>query len=127
LYQLAAYVVKEKLSGQILKRRTGILAGSVRVSEPAHVIGATFQGKIAAAEGTAFYGRILSEGSRAHEILAVKSRALKFVTNGKEVYAKSVMHPGMMAKPFLRPALLENESSIRAQLQQALDEELGRP
>jgi hypothetical protein len=123
LYQLAAYVVKEKLSGQMLKRRTGILAGSVRV-EPARIVGTQIIGKVVAGEGTAFYGRYLESGSQAHQIFAVKSRALKFVTNGKEVYAKSVMHPGTMAAPFMRSSLQENEASIREQLQAAIDAEL---
>jgi hypothetical protein len=125
LYQLAAYIVREKLSGQMLKRRTGILAGSVRV-EAAKIIGTQIIGKVHAGEGTAFYGAILEEGSAAHQIFAVKARALKFVTNGKEVFAKSVMHPGTMAAPFMRSSLQENEANIRTQLQQALDEELNR-
>jgi hypothetical protein len=33
MYMLAAFVVQRKLSGQVLHRRTGILAGSVRAEK----------------------------------------------------------------------------------------------
>jgi hypothetical protein len=44
---------------------------------------------------------------------------------GREVYAKSVMNPGLAMRPFLRPALEENEGNIREQLQSAIDAELN--
>jgi hypothetical protein len=126
LYQLAGYIVRDKLSGQVLKRRTGILAGSVRV-EAAKIIGAQIIGKVHAAEGPAFYGAVHEHGGNAaYEIMAVKARALKFMMGGREVYAKSVMHPAAMARPYMRPSLLENESNIREQLQAALDEEMQK-
>ena len=125
LYQLASYIVGRKLSGQMLARRTGILAGSVR-TEPAKVVGAQIIGRVVAAEGPAFYGRILEEGSRAHQIFSVKSRALAFMMDGRKVFARRVFHPGMAARPFMRTSLEENAENIRAQLQAALDEELQK-
>jgi hypothetical protein len=120
---LASYIVREKLSGQMLRRRTGILAGSVHTI-PATIQGTQIKAGVRSSEGPAFYGRVLEEGSRAHQIFAVKSRALAFVMNGKQVFARSVMHPGTAARPFMRSSLAENEASIRAALQEALDEEL---
>ena len=126
LMQLASYIVGRKLSGQMLARRTGILAGSVH-TEPAKTVGTQSIGKVVAGEGPAFYGTILESGSRAHQIFAVKARALAFVTNGKQVFARSVFHPGIAARPFMRTSLEENAVDIRAQLQAALDAELKRP
>ena len=127
---VASYIVRNKLSGQTLARRTGILAGSVR-TVPAHVAGRTIQAAIQAGGGPALYAKFFEEpgvggtgGTRAHTIMATRARALAFVTNGKQVFAKSVFHPEMAARPFLRPSLLENEASIRQQLQQAIDEAL---
>jgi hypothetical protein len=117
---LASYIVREKLSGQILKRRTGILAGSV------HPVLATIQGTqikagVRSSEGPALYGRYLEEGSRAHQIFSVRARALSFVMDGKQRFFQRVSHPGIAAKPFMGSALAENESNIREALQQALD------
>ena len=59
-------------------------------------------------------------------IMATRARTLAFVTNGKQVFAKSVFSPGLAMRPFLWPSLQENAATIREQLQQALDEELGK-
>lgn len=123
LMQLASYIVRRKLSGQMLKRRTGVLAGSVH-AEPAEIVGTQIIGKVMAAEGPAFYGTILESGSRAHQILSVKSRALAFMTDGRRRFAARVTHPGTAARPFMRLSLDENAAEIREQLQQTLDEEL---
>jgi hypothetical protein len=66
-------------------------------------------------------------GTRAHTIFATKARALRFVTEGKTIFAKSVMHPGTAMRPFLRPSVEENAGSIRDRLQAAIDAELQRP
>jgi hypothetical protein len=127
MFQLSAFVVSKKLSGEVLKRRTGILAGSV------HAVPATFQGtsmvgSVQAAEGPAFYGRIHEYGgSGAYPIIATKARALAFMSHGKQVFAKSVMHPAAMARAFMSTSLAENAANIREQLQSALDAEMDKP
>ena len=124
MLQLQRYIVTEKLSGQILKRRTGILAGSIH-TVPAAERGTQITGGVQYGGGPAFYGPILESGSAAHEIFAVKARALRFVTGGKIVFAKSVSHPGIPAKPFMLPSLEENMADIRTQLQTAIDEAMS--
>ena len=44
-------------------------------------------------------------GTGPYEILPTKAKALRFMIGGQEVFAKSVKHPGLKAKPFLAPAL----------------------
>lgn len=38
------------------------------------------------------------------EIRPRNAKALRFIVNGKPVYAKKVTHPGQRAKPYVRPA-----------------------
>jgi hypothetical protein len=59
-------------------------------------------------------------GSPPHQILSVQSRALQFISGGKEVCARYVMHPGTAARPFMASTLTEQKSWIRAQLDEAL-------
>jgi hypothetical protein len=74
------------------------------------------------------YGRVHEVGgSGPYQIFSVKGRALKFMMGGKERFFARVTHPAALAKPFMGSSLAENEASIRSQLQQTLDEKLGRP
>ena len=93
MFMLQSKIVSEKLSGQVLHRRTGILAGSVRAL-PVTVAGDTISSGVASNSEPAFYGRIHEVGgSRAYQVMATKSRALAFMMNGKQVVAKSVIRP----------------------------------
>jgi hypothetical protein len=130
MYMLSAYVVQRKLSGQVLHRRTGILAGSV------HAVPAVFEGlKIVAgveagASGPAALYAAAHElgGIKAYDIIATRARALAWMNSGgHKIFAKRVLHPAMTARPFLSTSLDENANDIRAQLQSALDEELDTP
>jgi hypothetical protein len=127
LIQLQRYVVVQKLSGQVLHRRTGKLANSVRVI-PATVKGSTVSGRVEAAGGPAFYGAINEMGNlSAYDIINTRARALAFISSsGEKVFAMRVRHPQIMARPFLRPSLEENEASIIAQLQDAVNQELQK-
>lgn len=129
LLLLQRFVVTQKLSGQILRRRTSALSGAVHVN-PARVEGATIRGEVSAAGSPAsLYGRVFEQGGVGpYDIFAVRAKALRFVSGaGETVFAKHVRHPQQMMRPFMRPSLEENETDIRAQLQAALDAELGRP
>lgn len=55
-------------------------------------------------EATADYAAPVHEGSRAHRITAKHAQALHFFWNGHEVFRKSVWHPGVRSRPFLRNA-----------------------
>jgi hypothetical protein len=126
LLQLSRYIVTQKLSGQVLHRRSGMLSNAVHVN-PARVEGATIRGEVTAAGSPAsLYGRVHETGGNAaYDIFSVRARALRFVSGaGETVFAKHVRHPAAMMRPFMRPSLQENEASIREQLQQAIDAEL---
>jgi hypothetical protein len=121
MFMLSSYVVSRKLSGQILHRRTGILSASIRAI-PATVAGTKIIGEVQAGSGPAFYGAVHEYGgSRAYPILAVKGRALAFMMNGKQIFAKSVIHPPAKMRAFFTPSLDENAENIKAELQKAVD------
>ncbi len=126
MFQLQSKIISEKLSGQVLHRRTGILAGSVRTL-PVTTAGNTIASGVVSSEGPAFYGAINEVGgSHAYKVMAVKSRALAFMLNGKQVYAKSVIRPPLRQRAFMRPSLLESAQTIHDELQRAIDQEIGK-
>jgi|SRR5580704_800561 hypothetical protein len=126
MFMLQSKIVSEKLSGQVLHRRTGILSGSVRAL-PVTTAGNTISSGVQAGSGPAFYAAIHEQGgSRPYQIFATKARALSFVTKGQRVFAQSVIRPPLKQRAFLRPALLESAQSIHDQLQQAVNEELKK-
>src|ERR1700758_1241668 len=90
MFMLASKIQAEKLSGQVLKVRTGILRGSVRTL-PVTVAENTISSGVASSSGPAFYGKIHEVGgSRAYQIFAVKARALQFMQGSKTVYAQNI-------------------------------------
>jgi hypothetical protein len=121
-FQLQSKVVA-KLSGEVLHRRTGILAGSVHTTATSD--GAIIRGTVSAAGPPATYGRFHEYGiSRAWEIRATRAKALAFQLGVKEnartIFAKSVVHPLLPQKSFMRSTLQESEQEIRDALAQAV-------
>ncbi|QGH75274.1 hypothetical protein I5G61_gp26 [Mycobacterium phage Quesadilla] len=53
-------------------------------------------------EATADYAAAVHEGSRPHLIRARRAQYLHFWWHGREVFRKSVWHPGVRSRPFLR-------------------------
>lgn len=121
LFQLQSYVVSQKLSGQILNRRTGILSGSIRAN-PATLEGTIISGNVQGAGGPAFYGAVHElGGSKEYSIVPVKARALSFIRDGQRVFAKRVMHPPLRQRAFMGPSLDENAAKIKSELNAALN------
>lgn len=123
MIRLQRRIVTEKLSGQVLHHRTGKLAGSI-VAHPAEVRGSTISASVTGAGGSMAaggYGRVHERGgTRAYEIVPVNKQALRFMLGGKEVFAKSVTHPPLPARPFMRPAIEEMKNEIISELQQTV-------
>lgn len=113
---LKAHVVDTKLSGQVLRRRTGTLAGSIGV-ELSDTAGGVV-GRVGTLNKAVKYARIHEYGGKTspHEIVA-KGKALRFqLSSGVMMFRKRVMHPGsvMPERSFLRSSLAERSDAIRA-------------
>lgn len=80
--------------------RTGNLGRTIgelpQTYTPFHVSGGV--------EATADYAAPVHEGSRPHVIRARRAEYLHFWWHGREMFRKSVFHPGSRARPFLRNA-----------------------
>jgi hypothetical protein len=101
------------LSGPVLRVRAGVLRASVH-TVPTVIEGNKIVGEIQSSSGPAFYGRIHEAGgSRAYTIMSSKARALKFITHGKTVFAKSVIHPPAMQRSFMASTLAEQSENIQ--------------
>jgi phage gpG-like protein len=107
--------VKLKLSGPVLKNRTGTLRRSInyRIAETGTSIKA-FVGT------NVVYARIHEYGgvTKPHVIMPRNAKALHFLMGGKDAFAKSVQHPGskMPERSFLRSTLTDMQSEIRQEL-----------
>ena len=105
-------IVREKLSGQVLKHRSGKLAGSI-VAYPATLEEGEIIGKVEGAGGPAWYGRVHEfGGSSSYPIVAVNKKALHFFIGSKEVFAKRVLHPPLPQRAFMAPSLAEMKPEI---------------
>jgi hypothetical protein len=156
MLKLQRHIVADKLSGQVLAQRSGKLAASVN-KEPTERRGDQIIGRVSAAAGPAFYGRIQEMGgTRAYTITPVNKKALAFFPSGSlgggggisplakseisglykhgalrtnkfgkfnsygGVVVKSVQHPPLPARPFMRPSLEDMRGEIVARLQEAV-------
>jgi phage gpG-like protein len=117
---LASKIVSEKLSGQVLHRRTGVLSASVH-AEPVTDDGTTIRGSVVSSQGAAAYGKIHEYGTsgRGWEIRATK-QALMFEQMGVKVFARRVFHPALPARPFMSTTLEENRDAIIKELADAV-------
>lgn len=76
-------------------------------------------------EPTVDWAKYVESDTKPHIIRARNVEFLKFTIGGRTIFRRSVRHPGTRAQPFMGPAYLKAESSIRAiaetELQQIAD------
>ena len=85
--------------------RTGALRESINVKKPKPniaVIGPDVEYGVYQEFGTASMGEF---GGKPYEILPKKGKYLVFTIDGKKIFAKKVVHPGVKAKYYMRGAL----------------------
>jgi phage gpG-like protein len=117
--KLASKIKGEKLSGQVLRNKTGTLRRSISPS----VSGSeTFaEGKVST---NIEYARIHEYGGRTppHVILPKRGRALAFSWKGQDVFFAKVNHPGsaMPERSFMRTALEEMKPEILEEFNNAI-------
>lgn len=110
--------VRENLSGRVLKSRSGRLRDSIDLK--------ILEGfdEVAAEVGTGVpYGRFHEFGvGHLWLIRARQAKALRFQLGNRTVFARSVTHPGLPERSFLRSALREMEPEVRRQVEEAVVE-----
>lgn len=78
MIKLQAHIQQVELGGAVLQHRTGVLAGSVQVEQPA-VVGNELIGGVTAAGGPAWYGQVHQRGGQKwYDIYPVNKKALAF-------------------------------------------------
>lgn len=117
---LARHIQEQKLSGQVLKVRTGNLRRSIAfltTDEGDRITGKAYS------SGDVKYAAIHEFGGKtaAHDIVPKKAQFLAFMVGGKQVFAKIVHHPGsvMPERSFMRSSLAEMRPEIIDGLRQA--------
>jgi len=110
---------KQKVSGAVLKTRSGTLRR--KINSQFEDSGAGITGSVGLA---LVYAAIHEYGgtTRAHVIRARNKKALAFQIGGVGLVRKSVQHPGskMPERSFLRSSLRENAARIRAAIDAAV-------
>jgi HK97 gp10 family phage protein len=125
--KLAEYIKRDKLSGQILKNRTGNLRNSIFPSISQSTSGPT--GSLTGAvsvDNTAPYGRYQEYGAEIPERVPVKAMALRWYVNGSPIFRMRARAFTLPARPFMRPSLDERAPEITRALQQALNQALKK-
>lgn len=107
--QLADYVRGNKLSGQVLERRSGRLSRSI--SGSASVNGDVIVGRVGSS-GVPYANIWENTGAKAHEVVPVNAKALRFMMGGRPVFAMRVQIPQQAPRPFLKPSMNENKEKI---------------
>lgn len=118
---LQSKIVGDKLSGQLLNRRSGKLSDSVRV-EAVVATETEIDGGVTAGGGPVNYAAALEDGAKAHVIMPKNAKALAFMIDGKQIFAMRVNHPGNRAYSYMKGTLTENADTIRGEFQDAASE-----
>jgi phage gpG-like protein len=125
--ELAGYIKADKLSGQVLNRRSGNLSSSVHPNK------ATDSGSSISAGAAAGldvpYAKIHEYGGLipAHQVVAINAKALCFSVGGVIRFAKSVQIPDvtMPERSYMRSSLREKAPDGIAELRAAVKEAIA--
>lgn len=61
-------------------------------------------------------GTYLETGTSPYVIEAKRKKVLRFVSGGKEIFAKRVNHPGISPRPIVEPTVMSNLPKIQQQV-----------
>ena len=118
--------IQQKLSGEVLETRSGALAASIISS----IENDGSDTSVSISSTGVPYAAIQEFGGKtaAHDIVAVKAKALAFSMGGEQIFAKSVHHPGstIPARSYLGSSLSEMSDEIKSGFKQAILEALDQ-
>lgn len=114
--------IRQNLSGDVLNQKSGALYGTV-VERGPYAVDDALETVVEAGGDAAPYGIVHEKGGeKEYLIQAINARALAFEVNGKMVFARSVIHPPLPARPWFGPATEEMEPVIAEELQKTMNE-----
>jgi hypothetical protein len=123
MVELRTYIQAEKLSGQVLKNRTGNLRRAVFESIAA-TASDRFEGAVSVGS-EALYGAYQEYGAHIPERVPVRERVLHWIgADGANVFAMRARAFDLPARPFMRPSLDENKDKIIRALAETIDREM---
>ena len=101
-----------------LKANTPVVTGRLRNSTRFQVLGTAEDQRLEVRQGArtsegVFYRPFVTGGTRPHDIVPVRAKALRFVVNGTPVFAKRVHHPGTKANPYHVRTVREQMPALR--------------
>jgi hypothetical protein len=101
-------------SAVLIAAGTKILVANIKAETPVR----TGKGKASiTAVGPGIWGvkylTYVNEGTKPHTIVPVKAQALRFVVNGRVVFAKSVHHPGNKPNAFVKRGVEKSKPALR--------------
>jgi hypothetical protein len=99
----------QKRQQRTVPRKTGTLAATIR-KNPGQIGIRPYVEIITGKQGVTDYLGYILYGTHAHEIRAIPNRpnpALRFMSGGGIVFARSVWHPGTKANPFVQESMAE--------------------
>lgn len=124
--------IQLKLSGEILKNRSGSLFRSIQ-TQPATFDGINIIGVVTGAGGDASYGQVPETGgTKWYRIAPVNKKALSFMASAevlnvlrgeldaKQAVVASVWHPPAIKRPFMSTSLQESITDIETGLKETI-------
>jgi hypothetical protein len=109
-----------KLSGEVLQTRSGNLLESVQ-EVPAELVANEVVGGVVVGDEKAPYAEVQElGGEKAYKIVPVDKKALRFLLDNKEFFAKQVNHPPLPARSFVGSSLEEMQSEVEFELKEAI-------
>lgn len=103
--ELQAHIKRDKLSGQVLRRRTGRLSRSIQYHAPVQREGVVIA-DVSAGGTNVRYARIHEFGG---DIYPVRAKMLRFKIDGRWVFSRHVRMP---ERSYMRTALAERRPEI---------------
>lgn len=123
-FDLKTLIVDKKLSGDVLKRQSGTLAGAqnLNVLEDG---GTNVTAQVGFNKATAPWGVWHERGvNHSWLIEAKRAKMLRFMWHGAITFRRSVVHPPLPERSFMRSALAEIAPRVRPELEAAVAEGL---
>ena len=120
---MMASMVRDNLSGIVLKDISGRLKGTV-VQRPTRFLGnSIISGTVTAGGPAAPYGVYFEEGGT-HEfnIIPIHAKSLMFMMEGQKIFARLVHHPPIPLLPWFGPAVAWGSEQMATQLDLAMKE-----